>query len=265
MPLDEAALVASCMHAAVAELLYDDGERLRFEVAVPLVWSDRPALALTYGDTDLADRLDGTRVVLLLSDSRLARKGWVPLAASVRMEVTEDPEGKLFQLEGLLGQELVKHPPSRLLADTPLLRREYWWYMPRLLVRATTVETVWPISPRTGAEGLLGYGAGGGLSASTVRVDDWDADRIDLRPVPGDAPWPPPDGPATLATHDFSIPDLDRRCAYQVRGSLVEGRLAVRDREGTLALEGPRKLLRRLRRLREAERACRAGLTARGH
>lgn len=258
-------LASACAKAAVAELAYPWEQGLAFDVCMPLRWGDRPVLPLTYAREDLARRLvDAPAVTMVVSDSRMALKGWEPLAASVRMGVVEDPDGKRFQLEGLLGEELVKHPPSRQLADTPLLRREHWWYMPRLLVTAEEVIDVWPVGSRTGDDALLASLREGSVDVDTVAVEDWEADPVVVRSLVGRPLDELDSDAAALFGHDFSAPDFDRRARCQVSGQVTSGRLAVRQRQGSLALERPPGLLRRLRSLRDLERACRAGMRARG-
>lgn len=258
-------LTRACANAAVAELAYPHDGGIAFDVCLPLRWGDRPVLPLTYAREDLARQLvDAPQVTMVLSDSRMALKGWEPLAASVRMGVVEDPEGRGFQLEGLLGEELVKHPPSRQLADTPLLRREHWWYLPRLLVTAEEIIDVWSVGKRTGDDGVLAVPKGTSVDVDTVSVDEWEADRIVVRSLVGRPLSELDSEEASLLGHDFSVPDVDRRSACQVSGRLASGRLHVRRRDGSLALERPPGLLRRLRSLRDLERTCRAGLKARG-
>lgn len=262
-------------HAAVAEVAYrsTDGT-VGMDVIVPLAWQGAPAVALPYAQGGLAARLAAApHAALVLSDSRLARKGWEPLAAHVRFELVEDPEGKRFLGDGLLGQELIKHPPSRALADTPLLRREHWWYVPRLLLRAVDVGEVRPVGRRTVSDGVLAHAqegsrgealsAKGSLEVDTVAVDDWDGDTVSVRSLSG-APLAGHGAPAALLAHDFSVPDRERGTQLLVSGTLADARLRVLERSGSLELGKPHGLLRRLRGLRDLERACRAGLRARG-
>ncbi|MCP2252155.1 hypothetical protein LY13_000894 [Prauserella aidingensis] len=58
------------------------------------------------------------------------------VAASAAVRIVDDLDGELFTDE-LLDQELVKYPPSRALADSVLLRRENWWWLPRIVVELT--------------------------------------------------------------------------------------------------------------------------------
>ncbi|HVL99453.1 MAG TPA: hypothetical protein VM324_09210 [Egibacteraceae bacterium] len=250
--------------AAVAELAYVDGHgRPRATAVTPLVLDGGPAVALPYARSNLARALaaSGT-VVLSVSDSRMATKGWAPCAAGGTAEVVEDLEGRCF-LGGPLAQELRKHPPSRELLDTPVLRREHWWYVPRWIVRVAP-QRAWPVGRRSSpAEGVLVTVSGPRqLAVDTVRVEDWDADRVvvtslaahDLRGLRGSA---------VLFTHDFAVPDLDRWVEASATGELRAGVLHVTQRDGRTALPKPLTLVGRLRRLRDLERACRRGLRER--
>ena len=150
---DQQTLRTSAEMAAVAELAYlDDDGGLRIEALTPLILDKEPAFALPYSRTDLAYRLEKSpEVSLSFSDSRIARVGWSPLAVEGRVEVVPDTGGDLF-LEELLSWELRKFWPSRQLIGSLVLRRDNWWYVPRLILRFTETETPRPIARRTGPE-----------------------------------------------------------------------------------------------------------------
>lgn len=252
----------SCQLAAVGEVGYrrPDGT-VGAEPVVPLVLDGVPALALTFARAPLARQLaESGEAALTLSDSRLAYRGWVPLGATGRVHVDVDPEGVGFQTSGLMGQELVKHPPSRLLIDTPVLRREHWWFLPRWIIRWVDVDRVLPVGRRSGPdEAVLAYAGGGSIDVDTVAVDDWDAADIRVTSLAGRR-LDELTAPATLLVHDFSVPDLDRWSSLTVGGRLAGGRLRVKTRVGDARVSPPRRLLDRLRTLRDLERACRREL-----
>lgn len=257
--MTERDLADACDLAAVAEVAYrrTDGS-VAVEPVVPLVLGGAPALALPFARTALARRLaDAREAALALSDSRLAYRGWVPLGATGNVEVEEDPEGVRFHESGMMGQELRKHPPSRLLIDTPVLRREHWWYMPRWVVRWASVDRVRPVGRRRGRdEAVLAYAAAGSVDVDTVAVDDWEAGEIAVTSLAGRR-LDELSAPAALHRHDFSLPDLDRWVSLTVGGRLGRGRLRVDVREGDATVPPPRRLLARMRALRDLERACR--------
>ncbi|MBW3602219.1 MAG: pyridoxamine 5'-phosphate oxidase family protein [Actinobacteria bacterium] len=259
---DAAALARSAARAALAEVAWraPDG-RVRCEALTPLVAGDRPVFALPYARLGLASELEAAgAAAIVLSDSRLARRGWTPLGATVSLSVTADPQGERFADE-LMDQELRKHPPSRALIDSLLLRREHWWYLPRLLVETGRVARVRPVGRRSGPdEAVLAYATGGTVDADTVAVRDWDEPRVRLRSLAGRDPDAVGEAPATLFSHDFTVPDLDARSVRFAEGRLVGGRLHVERRGGRPLVGGPPGLLARLRALRDLRRACVRGL-----
>lgn len=258
--IDSAELVAAWGLAAVAEVAYIDGQGApRVTAVTPLVLDGAPTVALPYARRELAVALAAAaEVAVAVSDSRLAGRGWRPWAACGTARVDEDPDGACFS-EVLLAQELRKHPPSRALLDTPVLRREYWWYVPRCIVRFSP-QQIRAVGRRGNADdGVLAYAAGPSLEVDTVAVAGWDDDPVGVTSLRGDARRSM-HAPATLFTHDFTVPDLDRWVQQSLTGQLRGGLLHVDSRAGSRTLAKPLSLRRRLRRLRELERACRRGL-----
>ena len=250
--LDPSDVALSAERGALAEIGFMTGDEPACAVLTPLRIGDRACFALTYDLSDLATQVGKSgELVVAFSDSRLAYKGWKPLAARVRCDVFADPEGALFQSK-LLEQELRKHPPSRMLIDTPLMRREHWWYVPRWIVRVVEVLEVHPIKRRrTPSDALLMYPGNGGITATTITVPDWSADAIRLEP---DEVLP--NGPALVMKHDFSIPDLEDRSTYVVAGRLNNNVFQAERREGTVELGPRRKLIERLQAQRQLKRSC---------
>ena len=258
---DQQTLRTSAETAAVAELSYLDPDGPpRTEPLTPLLMEKEPAFALPYSRIDLARKLEmSPRVSLAFSDSRLARVGWSPLAVEGKMQVVPDPEGDLF-LEELLYWELRKYGPSRQLIGSLVLRRDNWWYVPRLILRFTEVETPQPIGRRAERDhGILAWKAGENVSSGTVRVEDWEAGRPVVSPLLSGTELP--DGvPAALLYHDFSIPDLEQHAALRLSGGLENGRLTVAHREGSRTLGKRPGIVARWQAQKELERRCRAGL-----
>lgn len=252
-------LVAAARGALLAEVGWrapDGGWHAT--VLVPLTVRGTVTFALPYAQLATADALAGAeRVVVVCSDARLALAGWEPVAAWGSVEVEDDPAGRRFRAE-LLDEELRKHPPARLLADSLLQQRENWWYLPRLLVHLTHVDATWPVTPRGGADTGVLF-ASGPRPATTVEVVTDDGGCLDLAAL--DGADLPATGPAVLLRHDCSVPDLEQRAQLEQRGRLHAGTLAVEEADGRLALPGP-GLLDRYRRTRAFERACRRALAA---
>jgi hypothetical protein len=233
------------------------------EGVIPLLIDNAPAFTLTYDRLETA-RLIGRapEITLALHDPRLARVGWSPLSARVRATVEPDPEGDVF-LEEMLEQELRKHPPSREIANTFLLQRENWWYLPRLIVRLEPVEIPRPLARREDpSHGLLAWSASPGEppGVQTVAVRDTTSERL---PVSALGPERlPDDAPATLRLHDLEIPEMESSATFNASGHLRSGELQVESRAGFAEL-GPRPgIIARWRWLRRLERGCKRGLKA---
>jgi len=245
--------------AAVGELVWALDGRVGAMPVVPLRLGDAVAVAMPYAG---ADRLRpvgaASSVALVLSEPRLSGQAWRPLAVRGRPSLRDDVSGEVFEAE-LLTQELRKHPPSRALADSLLLRHENWWYLPRLLLTFQPVDVV-PVEPRQSPQGqavlAVADAAGGLANVSTVDVADWTQRPLRL-------PVTHLEGPATLVTHDFSEPDLERWVPHVLTGRLAGGSLRV-----TSGPLGPPPALRglglreRIRRHRDLERGCRDAIRA---
>ena len=259
---DSQTLATTSELAAVAAFVFVDADGAPLiEPVAPLLLEGRPAFTLTYARSGLARRISSSlRVAIVFSDSRLAYVGWNPLSVTASAQVIQDPQGRFFR-EKLLDQELRKYPPDRQLIGSLLLQRENWWYMPRWIFRLVDVGEPNPVARRTGPDhGVLAYDTGDTLAAETVRVEDWGADRIPLRPFDAGASLTTEDLPAALFYHDFEVPDMDPRTALLARGRLTNGLLYVAERCGSTALGRRPGLIARWRAQRELERRCRAGL-----
>jgi hypothetical protein len=246
--------------AGVAEMLWRTGnEPPGATGVVPLLLGDRPAVALPWAHADTARTAARADVAaLVLSDPRLTGPAWEPLAAVGRFTLLEDADGSVFT-ESLLDQELRKHPPSRALADSAMLRREYWWYLPRLVL-VLDVHAVVPVGRRESPlDAVLGVDDGA-LSVATVRVTDWAAAALELR-----GPVPDAVGPAVLVGQELSVPDVERWTVHVTSGWYGAGRLTDVRPAATRDLEPVPGVLARIRRQRALERGCVAALRAAGH
>ncbi|MQA87153.1 MAG: hypothetical protein GEV03_21630 [Streptosporangiales bacterium] len=233
---------------------------------VPLVMDDHPCVALPYLHRDVAEALrEAEEVAFAVTDSASLRTeggaGGVAVIGPARVD--DDVEGDLFARD-LLEQELVKHPPSRLLADSRLLRRENWWWLPRVIVRLSRASRTLRLPARTDPrrDAVL-VRDGVGLRIDTVRADDaggWAADQLTLRSLAGE-PLRGDGGPAMAFGHTYTVPDLERWEVWNRSGVLRGERLLVAGRVGSpdATLE-PLGLLSRIRRQRDLARGCRAGI-----
>jgi hypothetical protein len=225
---------------------------------VPLCVHGSPLFALPYAARELAEALAASPTVsVAVTDHRLAFRGWRAVSIAARLRLQRDIDGTLFRVD-LLDDELRKHPPSRLFADSLVQRRENWWFLPRLLLTVEQVEAVQDATPRGGGDdGVLFWEQGGVMRAATVAVDDWSAERVSMTPLGegvGEA-----SGAACLLRHDYSL-DLERRVVLRLRGRADGTRLTVEQREGELALPPPPSLWARWKSARALERDCRREL-----
>ena len=224
---------------------------------VPLLWGEHPVVAYPYAYADLAREVAASAAVALtLSDPRMTGGGWRAMTATGHARLLEDPQGEAFR-DHLLREELRKHPPSRTLADSVMLQREHWWFLPRLIV---VLELGPPtlVEPRTD-EGcqVLSVWEGDLLHVDTVRVTEAATDRLRLTSLSG---RPALDGPAALLGHDFSVPDLERWTPWVTRGTVEGDVLSVSEWPERTTLEPSLTLRQRYRRQRDLEKACRANI-----
>jgi hypothetical protein len=225
-------------------------------VVVPLLHEGVPTVALPYALAQLAAELGAAHDVVLATGGCAGVPSEVPVAAHVRVTVTADPEGDVFAESGLLNQELAKHPPSRRRIESILLRREHWWYVPRLLVHLHDPRDARPLTP---ADAVLAVGDER-LTVATCHLDD----RAPLRlsPADGDAL---PSGRATVLEHGADLPDIEAPWERRWEGRVTDGRFETdRVDADDGPRDGPLTLRERMRLERRLERACRAGLRAAG-
>lgn len=250
--------------ACIAELAWVGPDGPQAQAVTPLRLGDRPAVALPYA---FADRLRSAGsapwVTLALTDCRMTSSSWRAVVMSGRPLLHEDLEGASFT-EHLLAQEARKNPPARAYVDTLLVRRENWWYLPRVVLTLDVADVVGSVA-RTmpGDDAVLVTASPSGRPVvEVVTVADWSADPMPLR-------WPGRDGPhdgtatAALLAHDFSVPDLERWVQRVTTGRL-HGDVLHPDGgpPGALRVPPPLRLWERVRRHRDLERACRQGIAA---
>ncbi|WFE45916.1 pyridoxamine 5'-phosphate oxidase family protein [Verrucosispora sp. WMMD1129] len=246
--------------ATVGELAWLDRAGLpQARPVTPLLLDDRPAVAFPYAEVSFARRLAAAPVAaLVVSDDRLTGRGWRPVAATGRPRLTEDRDGTLFA-EQLLNQELRKYPPARALIDSPLLRREHWWYLPRLIVVLDVVTTI-EVGARVGGVGEVLAVARDDQQLyvdSVTRPDREGSRAVRVESLAGRVPA---NGPAVLLGHDFAAPDLERWTPWTTRGELTDGLLTVTAAPTRTAAAPPLGLWRRLTRQRRLARACQDAL-----
>ncbi|WP_116708117.1 hypothetical protein [Actinomycetospora cinnamomea] len=258
-------MFASWRRAITAELCWIEPDGRPVALAVtPLVVDGLPVVALPYAHAPVVSGLRAAeQAAFVVSDSRSLRRDETGRAAIGRVEVTDDTDGGLL-VDEVLGQELRKYPPSRSLVDSPLLRRENWWWLPRIVVRldpATAEEVAVPRRTNPRAHRLLVRDAGDRPGIDVVEVRGG-GERLSLTGLAGERLRGDGAG-ATVFGYDYSQPDLERWESWSVHGTLFGDELVVSGREGDPERDlGPLPLLRRLSRHRELSRGCRRGIAA---
>lgn len=259
--VQEANVAASVRAAGLGALVWrpSGAGPLRALGVVPLLLGDQPAVALPWAYADQARSAAASdAAALVLAEPRLAGRGWVPLAAVGTLTLVEDGDGSLFTSR-LLDQELRKHPPARALADSNLVRREHWWYLPRLVL-LLDAPVVSPIAPQQGPLDAVLAVDGGTLHVQTVRLRSWDDEPLAVQGGPTGVR-----GPALLVGQEVSVPDAERWTVHVTTGHYDAGSVDVVERPPTRELEPVPGLLTRIRRQRALERACIRALHADGH
>jgi hypothetical protein len=255
--IDVQALVAS---SSVAELCWLGPDGIpRVRGVVPLVLEGRPVIALLYADHDIArEAATSPRVTLVVAEPRSTSTAFAPALLHARPTLREDPEGDLYVNELVL-QELRRFPPARLFADSPLLMREHWWYLPRLVLDLD-VEAAVPTTAREAPyDHLLAVAHDGTLAvraAGPVGEAGPEGSAVDVE-VEGS---PPPPGPAVLFGQDASFPDLERWSQWRWSGHWDGRGLVVSEAPASRGLGPPPGLVQRWRRQRDLERRCTAAI-----
>lgn len=255
MSTDEIAAVVGASSLSAVCWVDADG-RPRARGAVTLVRDLDPTLAFTYADEAVARDVAGaSQVSIALHDTRSTGRAFRPVVVTGRPRLVEDPSGDVYTAD-LVVQELRRYPPSRLFADSPLLMREHWWYLPRLVVEVD-VETLAPMPARTDSHDHLLVVAHG--DAPVVRVAATGADHEGVLEVDvlGD---PAPAGPAVLFGQDASFPDLERWSQWRYTGRWDGSVLSVEEAPSRTGLGPVPGLLQRWRRQRTLERSCIAAI-----
>jgi hypothetical protein len=226
-------------------------------VVVPLTDEGTPCVALPFAHLEAAESLQraGTAVITV-SDPALCR-GAQPMQERVRVTRHDDTDGAHFEASKMLLQELAKHPPSRRRIDSIILRREHWWFMPRILLRLEPLSDASPLLP---GDGILGVRTSSGLEVATATITERRPETVLIDAVRRAELA----GPAVLLSHGAEPPDLEVHWADRWHGTLTQGQLTVTDHESKGRRDGAPRLLQRVRDEWLLERQCRAGLRSVG-
>lgn len=229
---------------------------------VPLIWEGTPCAALPFAHLDLVETLTGSTAAFSVTEGAALAEDVPAAVASGGVELRYDVEGELFA-EHLVEQECVKHPPTRLRADSLMARRENWWWMPRIIVSlAEPYEEREVPARRHPADALLVRSADHRPRVEVVTAEQWPeggGSEVELWARDGRALQGRGDA-AFVFGHRHS-PDFERWERWYRSGTLTGDTLAVAEAAGDPETEpAPFSMLARLRNHREVERACRAGI-----
>ncbi len=255
--IDVAALVSG---SSLAELCWTgpDGTP-RVRGVVPLTLEGRPVVAFLYADHETArEAAASDRVALVVAEPRNTSAAFTPTVLHARPTLREDPEGDLYVGE-LVVQELRRFPPARVFADSPLLMREHWWYLPRLVLDLD-VEAAAPTTVREAPyDHVLAVTHDGALAVRAAgRVGEPGPDGSAAEVAVGGTP--PAPGPAVLFGQDASFPDLERWSQWRWRGHWDGTGLQVSEAPASTGLGPTPGLVQRWRRQRDLQRRCAAAI-----
>ena len=242
--------------SSLAELVWlDPSGQPQVRGTVALVRGETPVLAFTYADEAVARTVvRSPEVALALTETRSTGRTFTPTLLRGRPRLVEDPTGGDFT-DGLLQQELHRYPPSRAYADSPLLCREHWWYLPRLLVHLD-VAAVEPVAARSSTYDHLLVVAAERLEVQPTAIGAAAPGRRELR-LTGPPPAP---GPAVVFGQEASFPDLEQWSQWRYVGTWDGRALEVVEAPSSTGLPRPPTLMQRWRRQRDLERRCRQGI-----
>ncbi len=252
-------LAAAVAASSLAELSWVEEHLPRVHGVVALLRRGRPAVAFTYADEALARSVASSGVVSLsLTEPHSTGAAFRPLLATGRPELVEDPVGDVYAADLLL-QELHRFPPSRAYVDSPLLQRENWWYLPRLVVELD-LDSVRTVAARTDpVQHLLVVATGDGPAVHVARMSAEGRGTLEL-----DVDRAAPSGPAVLFRQDASFPDLENWAQWSYRGVWDGSTFTVHEPPARVGLGPTPGLRQRWRRHRDLERGCVTAIPPRG-
>lgn len=258
-------LITVWQRSTVAELSWTAPAGPSGIPVVPLMWRGRPCAALPYSMAETAFSLRGRRVAFSVSAEDAG--GSTAVVGSGPVEVVEDLEGTEF-VEHMVEQEALKHPPTRLRADSLMARRENWWWVPRVLVSLSELEEQRELHPRSrSGDALLVRDRAGRPVVDVVTAQDWSdgsAESITLWSR-GGALLEGAGEPVFVFSHQYS-PDFERWERWSRSGRLTGESLLVEEAEGGPTGQTPSgplppySLLERFTNHRSLARTCRSAI-----
>lgn len=264
-------LLTAWRAAQLGELVWDTPDGPDAMPVVPLSDDGVACIALPYSELARADALAAAgSAVACIADTTLAR-GADTLSVRVRVRRIDDLDGEHFETSQLLLQELAKHPPSRRRLDSILLRREHWWFLPRVLLHLTPVDDPRPLAPSDALLGRRGPSGPASIEVTSVTVASRSTAQMLLDAAPLASPASPASPgaspgatPAVVLEHGAEPPDLERTWGVRTSGTLDGVTLAVTKVDRWGRADRMPTLIQRIRDEWGLERACIAGLRASG-
>jgi hypothetical protein len=257
-------LLAAWRAAQLSELVWDSPDGPDVLPVVPLSDEGVACVALPYAELARADALAAAGTAIACVSRPTLAGGAEPIAARVRVRRTDDLDGERFETSQLLMQELAKHPPSRRRLDSILLRREHWWFLPRILLHLTPVEDPQPLAPSDALLGRRGPNGPSSIQVEAVTITSRSSAQLVLDPPLDESPVSRGATAAVILEHGAEPPDLERTWGTRTRGTLDGSTLTVTRVERWGRADRMPTLIQRVRDEWGLERACRAGLQASG-
>ncbi|MBB4931503.1 hypothetical protein F4561_002323 [Lipingzhangella halophila] len=223
---------------------------------VPLDRDGTPCAALPLAHLDAVDSMASRRVAFSVTGADPA------VVANGHVGIELDVDGTRF-VNDLLEQEIIKHPPTRLRADSMLARRENFWWIARALVTLHRADEVRPLPQRTpDTDALLVRPSGETPRVDVVTAASWPAqheESIELWRRDGGSLQGAGEA-AFCYGHQYS-PDFERWERWYRAGTVHGETLTVRTGLGHPEAEpAPFGFLERYRNHRDVARACKEGL-----
>lgn len=267
-------MITAWSRAVTGEILWQTARGAHGMPIVPLTWPEErtPCAAVPLSQLDEVDSLPDRAAFAVHTVDTPPKT----LVATGRVVLRWDLSGAEF-IEHLLPQELAKHPPTRLRADSLMARQENWWWVPRALITLTEITRVDTLPSRTHPEDALLIRQPRGDSDDPVAPrttvvtaarwpDPGQESRVELWPRDGAALEG--DGEAAFVLGHRHSPDFERWERWYRSGTVDGEILHVRAGDGApqqgdehAGTATPLGLLDRFAHHRRMAKACKAGIT----
>jgi hypothetical protein len=258
-------LLTAWRAAQLGELVWDTPDGPDALPVVPLSDDGVACVALPYAELARADALAAAGTAVACVSGPDLAGGAELIATRVRVRRIDDVDGEHFETSQLLMQELAKHPPSRRRLDSILLRREHWWFLPRILLHLTPVDDPRPLAPSGALLGRRGASGPSSIEVASVTIASRSGTQLLLEASAASASAAS-DGamPAVVLEHGAEPPDLERTWGTRTKGTLEGAQLTVGAVDRWGRADRMPTLIQRVRDEWALERACIAGLRAHG-